>query len=95
MRRPLRSPLTKQVYRAWWKGSLVAVKRMLFPSGMSGAAKRERMAIMETAISSRLRHPCIVQLYAFYLRPLAAAAAAAAAGDGDGRAAGRTDESYA
>jgi len=46
---------------------------MLFPAGMSGAAKRERMAIMETAISARLRHPNIVQLYAFYLRPLAAA----------------------
>jgi hypothetical protein len=50
----------------------VAVKRMLLPAGMTGAAKRERMAIMETAISSRLRHPNIVQLYAFYLRPLAA-----------------------
>ena len=43
---------------------------MLFPAGMSGAAKREKMAIMETAISSRLRHPNIVQLFAFYLRPV-------------------------
>jgi hypothetical protein len=51
---------------------------MLFPPGMSGAAKRERMAIMETAISARLRHPNIVQLYAFYLRPLASAPAEAA-----------------
>jgi hypothetical protein len=47
-----------QVYRAWWKGTLVAVKRMLFPAGMSGAAKREKMAIMETAISARLRCVC-------------------------------------
>ena len=40
-----------RVFKATWKGSMVAVKRMLFPAGMSGAAKRERMAIMETAVS--------------------------------------------
>jgi hypothetical protein len=35
----------------------VAVKTMVLPSGMSGQEKREKMAIMETAISSSLSHP--------------------------------------
>ncbi|KAI8468020.1 MAG: kinase-like domain-containing protein [Monoraphidium minutum] len=80
------------VYRAWWKGTLTAVKRMVFPAGMSGAAKREKMAIMETAISARLRHPNIVQLYAFYLRPLAGEAAGGqGAGDSYASLAGGSD----
>jgi hypothetical protein len=45
-----------------WKGTLVAVKTTLLPVAMSGKARREKMAIMETAISSSLSHPNIVQV---------------------------------
>jgi hypothetical protein len=45
-----------------WKGSLVAVKTMLLPAAMSGKERREKMAIMETAISASLSHPNIVQV---------------------------------
>jgi hypothetical protein len=50
-----------QVFRGYWKGTLVAVKTMVFPAAMSGKEKREKMAIMETAISASLSHPNIVQ----------------------------------
>jgi hypothetical protein len=45
-----------------WRGSCVAVKSMVLPAKMSGAEKRERMAIMEAAISSAMNHPNIVQV---------------------------------
>ncbi len=45
-----------------WQGKAVAVKRMLLPSNMDGAEKHERMAIMEAAISSTLKHENIVQV---------------------------------
>jgi hypothetical protein len=45
-----------------WRGSTVAVKTMILPAKMSGAEKRERMAIMEAAISSTMAHPNIVQV---------------------------------
>jgi hypothetical protein len=54
----------------YWKGTLVAVKTMVFPAAMSGKEKREKMAIMETAISASLSHPNIVQMYTYYLRPV-------------------------
>lgn len=47
----------------YWKGTLVAVKTMMFPAAMSGKEKREKMAIMETAISASLSHPNIVQVW--------------------------------
>jgi hypothetical protein len=53
-----------------WKGTLVAVKTMLLPAAMSGKERREKMAIMETAISSSLSHPNIVQTYTYEVRPL-------------------------
>jgi hypothetical protein len=37
---------------------------------MSGKERREKMAIMETAISSSLSHPNIVQTYTYEVRPL-------------------------
>jgi hypothetical protein len=43
---------------------------MLFPAAMSGKEKREKMAIMETAISSTLSHPNIVQTYTYVVKPL-------------------------
>jgi hypothetical protein len=54
---PVTHPLAPQVYKGLWKGTTVAVKTMLLPSAMSGAEKREKMAVMETAISSSLSHP--------------------------------------
>jgi hypothetical protein len=36
---------------------------MLLPAAMSGKERREKMAIMETAISSSLSHPNIVQVW--------------------------------
>jgi hypothetical protein len=53
-----------------WQGTVVAVKTMLFPAAMSGKEKREKMAIMETAISSTLSHPNIVQTYTYVVKPL-------------------------
>ena len=54
-----------KVYKGLWKGSVVAVKTIVLPALMSGAEKREKMAIMEAAISSALSHPCIVQTYTY------------------------------
>jgi hypothetical protein len=50
------------VYKGLWRGSTVAVKKMVMPQHMNGAEKREKMAIMEAAISSTLNHPNIVQV---------------------------------
>jgi hypothetical protein len=46
-----------QVYKGLWRGTVVAVKTMLLPAELSGTEKREKMAVMETAISSSLSHP--------------------------------------
>ncbi len=35
---------------------------MLLPARMSGAEKREKMAIMEAAISAAMQHPNILQV---------------------------------
>ncbi len=51
-----------KVYKGLWRGTVVAVKSVVLPANMSGAEKRERMAIMEAAISSSLSHPNIVQV---------------------------------
>ncbi len=40
-----------KVYKGIWRNTLVAVKSMILPAKMSGADKRQRMAIME------VRHP--------------------------------------
>jgi hypothetical protein len=45
-----------------WRGGQVAIKVMILPARMSGAEKKERMALMEAAISSVLQHPNIVQV---------------------------------
>lgn len=52
-----------KVYRGLWRGTLVAIKTIVLPANMSGTAKREKMAIMEAAISTALTHPNIVQTY--------------------------------
>lgn len=51
-----------QVYKGLWKGSVVAIKTIVLPAVMSGQEKREKMAIMEAAISSALSHPNIMQV---------------------------------
>lgn len=51
-----------KVYKGVWRGTTVAIKTMVLPANMSGAEKREKMAIMETAISSSLSHPNVVQV---------------------------------
>ena len=58
------------MYKGFWKGSVVAVKTIVLPALMSGAEKREKMAIMEAAISSALSHPNILQTYTYDIRPL-------------------------
>ena len=35
-----------------WRGTEVAIKTIILPTNMSGKEKRERMAVMEAAISS-------------------------------------------
>jgi hypothetical protein len=35
------------VYKGLWRGSTVAVKTILLPSTMTGAEKREKMALTE------------------------------------------------
>lgn len=52
-----------KVYRGLWRGTQVAIKTIVLPANMSGTAKREKMVIMEAAISSALTHPNIVQTY--------------------------------
>lgn len=49
---------------------MVAVKIMVLPSYMSGKEKREKMAVMETAISSSLSHPNVVQTYTYAVEPV-------------------------
>jgi predicted Ser/Thr protein kinase len=51
-----------KVFRGMWRGSVVAIKTMILPARMSGAEKRERMLVMEAAISTALLHPNIVQV---------------------------------
>lgn len=57
-----------KVYKGLWRGSTVAIKTMILPARMSGAEKRERMAIMEAAISSTMAHPNIVQTYTYTIK---------------------------
>ncbi|KXZ45700.1 hypothetical protein GPECTOR_51g685 [Gonium pectorale] len=59
-----------KVYRGLWRGTEVAIKTIVLPAGMSGKEKREKMAVMEAAISSSLAHPNIVQTYTYHIRPL-------------------------
>jgi len=59
-----------KVYKGLWRGTVVAVKTMVLPANMSGQEKREKMAIMEAAISSSLAHPNIVQTYTYTIKPV-------------------------
>ncbi|MEW5298224.1 MAG: hypothetical protein WDW36_001371 [Sanguina aurantia] len=59
-----------KVYRALWKGTSVAVKIIVLPANMTGREKHEKMAVMETAISSSLSHPNIVQTFTYSVEPI-------------------------
>ena len=58
------------MYKALWKGSLVAVKSLVLPASLSGKERREKMAIMETAISSSVSHPNVVQTFTYFVQPV-------------------------
>lgn len=58
------------MFKATWKGTVVAVKIMVLPSYMTGKEKREKMAVMETAISSSLSHPNVVQTFTYTVEPV-------------------------
>ncbi|GLI65793.1 hypothetical protein VaNZ11_009413 [Volvox africanus] len=58
-----------KVQRGIWRGTVVAVKTMILPANMTGQEKREKMAVMEAAISSSLVHPNIVTTYTYFIRP--------------------------
>ncbi|KAG1672489.1 hypothetical protein FOA52_002797 [Chlamydomonas sp. UWO 241] len=59
-----------KVYKGLWRGTEVAVKTIMLPANMSGAEKREKMAVMEAAISSSLMHPNIVSTYTYSIKPV-------------------------
>ncbi|KAG2491275.1 hypothetical protein HYH03_010282 [Edaphochlamys debaryana] len=59
-----------KVYKGLWRGTEVAIKTIVLPAKMSGKEKREKMAVMEAAISSTLAHPNIVTTYTYHIRPL-------------------------
>ncbi len=44
-----------------WRGTTVAVKRLILPAAMSNSERAQKMAIMEVAISSSMSHPHLVQ----------------------------------
>ncbi|GIL61309.1 hypothetical protein Vafri_15698 [Volvox africanus] len=58
-----------KVQKGLWRGTVVAVKTMILPANMTGQEKREKMAVMEAAISSSLVHPNIVTTYTYFIRP--------------------------
>lgn len=60
---------TGTVYRGEWRGTVVAVKRMVLPSAMSNSERAQKMAVMEIAISSSLQHPHLVQTYTYSTKP--------------------------
>ncbi|GAX74177.1 hypothetical protein CEUSTIGMA_g1626.t1 [Chlamydomonas eustigma] len=59
-----------KVYKGLWRGTEVAVKTMMLAADLSGAEKREKMAVMEAAISSSLSHPNIVSTYTYSIKPV-------------------------
>ncbi|KAG2450347.1 hypothetical protein HYH02_004852 [Chlamydomonas schloesseri] len=59
-----------KVFRGLWRGTEVAIKTIILPTNMSGKEKRERMAVMEAAISSSLAHPNVVATYTYQIKPL-------------------------
>ena len=67
---PLAEGCFGSVSRGLWQGVEVALKTIILPEHMSGGQKRERMIVMEAAISAALSHPNIIQTYTYTIRPL-------------------------
>uniref|UniRef100_A0A7S1SJ73 Protein kinase domain-containing protein n=1 Tax=Tetraselmis chuii TaxID=63592 RepID=A0A7S1SJ73_9CHLO len=59
-----------KVYRGFWKGAVVAFKVVQLPPQHSKLEKQQRKMAMETAISTALRHPNVVQTFSFEMVPL-------------------------
>lgn len=75
-----------QVYKALWRRRCVAVKVLQLPATAGGSdaaapwmgvgrvsSHREKMAVMETVVSTTMSHPNIVQVYTYVLQPLLSA----------------------
>jgi serine/threonine protein kinase len=58
------------VYLGDWKGTKVAVKRIVLPAAMSNSERAHNMAVMEIAISSAMSHPHLVQTYTYSIKPI-------------------------
>ena len=58
------------VYLGDWKGTKVAVKRIVLPAAMSNSERAHNMAVMEIAISSATSHPHLVQTYTYSIKPI-------------------------
>lgn len=69
-----------KVYLGLWQGTEVAIKTIVLPANMSGSEKREKMGVMEAAISSSLSHPNIVQTFTYTIKPMRDNASSAASG---------------
>ena len=59
-----------QVFKGKWRDHTVAVKSMILPVKMAGTEKKERMALMEAAISSSLVHRNIVKTHTYSIKPI-------------------------
>lgn len=60
------------VYKALWRGRVVAVKLVQLPCSGNDARQQAaaRMAVMETVVTTTMSHPNIVQVYTYNLKPL-------------------------
>ena len=68
-----------------WHGSVVAVKALVLPASPAPAhAKQQRMAVMESVISSSLSHPNIVQTFTYRLTTINCMQRRVGAGEGAG-----------
>ena len=59
-----------KVFKGQWRGLTVAVKSMTLPINMSGDERKQRMALMEAAISSSLVHCNIIKTHTYSIKPI-------------------------
>jgi hypothetical protein len=59
-----------KVYLGTWRGTTVAVKRMVLPAEMSNTERAHKMAVMEIGISSSMVHPHLVQTYTYSIKAI-------------------------
>lgn len=58
------------VFLGTWRGTTVAVKRMILPAAMTNSERAHQMAVMEIGISSSMSHPHLVQTYTYSIKAL-------------------------